>query len=53
MELQGPAQFQETFTKEILRFSRGGIVSVLSLRRLVMLVDTPARMISLPSHGCS
>jgi hypothetical protein len=28
MELQGPAQFQDSFAKEILRFNRGGIVSL-------------------------
>jgi hypothetical protein len=26
MELLGPQQFQDSFAKEILRFSRGGIV---------------------------
>jgi hypothetical protein len=42
MELQGSARFQESFTKEILRFSRGGIVSVPSLRRRIRLLDTQA-----------
>lgn len=27
MELQGPGRYHDTFTKEILRFNRGGIVS--------------------------
>lgn len=27
MELQGPDRYHDTFTKEILRFNRGGIVS--------------------------
>jgi hypothetical protein len=27
MELQGPEKFQDSFAKELLRFSRGGIVS--------------------------
>lgn len=27
MELQGPAQFHDSFAKEMLRFSRGGVVS--------------------------
>jgi hypothetical protein len=28
MELQGPEKFQDAFAKEILRFNRGGIVSL-------------------------
>jgi hypothetical protein len=27
MELQGPEKFQDSFARELLRFSRGGIVS--------------------------
>jgi len=27
MEIQGPEQYRDAFTKEILRFNRGGIVS--------------------------
>lgn len=28
MELQGPEQFHDPFAKDILRFNRGGIVSI-------------------------
>jgi len=28
MELQGPEQYHDPFAKEILRFNRGGIVSM-------------------------
>lgn len=35
MELQGPSRYRDTFTKEILRFNRGGIVSKKSHNRIV------------------
>jgi hypothetical protein len=28
MELQGPEQYRDSFAKEMLRFNRGGIVSI-------------------------
>lgn len=31
MELQGPGTYQDTFTKEMLRFNRGGIVGLLPM----------------------
>jgi hypothetical protein len=43
MELQGPEQYHDFFTKEMLRFNRGGIVSY-----TVTSKDLPQRRLTLP-----